>query len=102
MAYNKEHGITPQTIKKEIRDIAESMRSEHDKTVQSMLALDERLYKKDPEHFIKELREKMGEAVEELDFETAALIRDEIYRLEGKTPPHQAAKPRKRKLLSGG
>ncbi len=102
LAYNKAHGITPQTIKKEIRDIAESMRSEHDKTVQSMLALDERLYEKDPERFVKALREKMSEAVEELDFETAALIRDEIYRLDGQTPPHQATKPRKRRLLSGG
>ena len=99
LAYNKEHSITPQTIKKEIRDIAESMRSEHDKTVASMLTLDERLYEKNPEKFIKALRAKMSEAVEELDFESAALIRDEIYKLEGTEPKFK--KPRKRKPLSG-
>jgi excinuclease ABC subunit B len=86
LAYNKEHGITPATVKKEIRDIAESIRSEHDKTVDSMLALDSRLYREDPEAFIRQKREEMAEAVEQLDFETAAILRDEIYKLEGKKP----------------
>jgi excinuclease ABC subunit B len=98
MAYNTEHGITPATIKKEIRDIAESMRSEHDKTVGSLLELDKKLYEKDPEKVIKALRTKMAEAVSELDFETAALIRDEIYSLEGNTPKKVT---KKRKLLKG-
>jgi excinuclease ABC subunit B len=101
-AYNQMHGITPATIIKEIRDIAESMRSEHDKTVASMLSLDTRLYEKDPEHFIKALRAKMSEAVEELDFESAALIRDEIYKLEGKESPTKAPKTRKRRPFAGG
>jgi excinuclease ABC subunit B len=83
VAYNKKHGITPLSIKKEIRDIAESIRSEHDKTVDSMLVLDSKLYREDPESFLKRKREEMEEAVEELDFETAAIIRDEIYTLEG-------------------
>ena len=95
LAYNKEHGITPETIKKEIRDIAESMRSEHDKTVQAMLALDTQLYKDDPAAFIKQKRQEMAEAVEALDFETAAVLRDEIYRLEGKEVPGKAM-PKKR------
>ncbi len=82
LAYNKKHGITPATIKKEIKDIAESMRSEHQKTVSGMLTIDAELYKKNPKAFIKEKRRQMEEAVAELDFETAALIRDEIYSLE--------------------
>jgi len=94
LAYNEAHGITPITIKKEIRDIAESMRSEHDKTVDSMLALDTRLYKDDPEAFLKQKRAEMEEAVELLDFETAAVIRDEIYKLEGKS---KTGKPRPQK-----
>lgn len=98
LAYNKEHGITPETIKKEIHDIAESMRSEHDKTVSSLLAIDKELYEEDPELVIAGLREKMSTAVEELDFETAALIRDEIYTLEGGKKPK---KPRKRGRLKG-
>jgi excinuclease ABC subunit B len=100
LAYNKRHGITPQTIKKEIRDIAESIRSEHDKTVGAMLALDKKEFDKNPESFIKDLRRRMSEAVEELDFETAAIIRDEIYRLEG-SPAKGRSKPRKKKPLSG-
>ena len=92
LAYNKEHGITPQTIKKEIRDIAESMRTEHQKTVESMLTLDAKLFKEDPESFLKDKRQQMEDAVEELDFETAAIIRDEILTLEGK---EVAKKPRR-------
>lgn len=99
LAYNKEHNITPVTIKKEIKDIAESMRSEHQKTVDGLLALDEIAYKDDPKAFIARKREEMAAAVEQLDFETAALIRDEIYKLDGQAP--KARKPRTRKPLSG-
>jgi excinuclease ABC subunit B len=96
LAYNKKHGITPITIKKEIRDIAESMRSEHQKTVSSLLELDAKLYKQAPKAFIKEKRKQMADAVEQLDFETAALIRDEIYALEGGTAS-KVKKPTARK-----
>ncbi|MHB1163099.1 MAG: excinuclease ABC subunit UvrB [Minisyncoccota bacterium] len=98
IAYNTKHSITPQTIKKEIRDIAESMRSEHQKTIDELLVLDTLAYKDDPKVFIKRKREEMAEAVERLDFETAALIRDELYKLEGNGPKK---KPRSRKALSG-
>lgn len=98
LAYNKKHGITPKTIKKEIHDIAASMRSEHQKTIDELLVLDTLAYKDDPKEFIKRKREEMADAVERLDFETAALIRDEIYKLEGTGPKK---KPRKRKALSG-
>lgn len=99
LAYNKKHNITPITIKKEIKDIAESMRSEHQKTVDSLMVVDERMFQEDPEAFIADKRMQMGEAVEALDFETAAILRDEIYRLEGKLPkePKEAKKPAKRK-----
>jgi excinuclease ABC subunit B len=99
LAYNKEHGITPLTIKKEIHDIAASMRTEHQRTIDELLVLDTLAYKDDPKAFIARKREEMAEAVEQLDFETAALIRDEIYKLEGTGP--KAKKPRIRKPLSG-
>lgn len=92
LTYNAEHGITPATIKKEIKDIAESMRSEHDKTVHELLSLDAKLYQDDPAAFIKEKRRQMEEAVENLDFETAAILRDEIYALEGKETPKKGAR----------
>ncbi|MCR4275892.1 MAG: excinuclease ABC subunit UvrB [Candidatus Parcubacteria bacterium] len=99
MAYNEKHGITPLTIKKEIHDIAASMRTEHQRTIDELLVLDTLAYKDDPKEFIKRKREEMAEAVEQLDFETAALIRDEIYKLEGTGP--KARKPRTRRALSG-
>ncbi len=100
VAYNEKHGITPMTIKKEIHDIAASMRTEHQRTIDELLVLDTIAYKDDPAEFITRKREEMAEAVEQLDFETAALIRDEIYKLEGTGP--KAKKPRTRKPLSGG
>ncbi len=99
LAYNEKHGITPTTIKKEIHDIAASMRTEHERTIDELLVLDTLAYKDDPAAFIKRKRSEMAEAVEQLDFETAALIRDEIYSLEGNGPKKK--KPRKRKALSG-
>lgn len=97
LAYNEKHGITPMTIKKEIHDIAASLRTEHERTIDELLALDTLAYKNDPAAFIQRKREEMAEAVEGLDFETAALIRDELYSLEGNGPKKKA---RKRKALT--
>lgn len=77
-AYNKKHKITPKTIHKEIHDIADSMKGEHEKTVDALLTVDAELYKRNTKKFLKEKRAQMEDAVSQLDFETAALIRDEI------------------------
>jgi len=82
-AYNKKHGITPTTIIKNIKDITEELRSEHSKAIISMLEVDKELYKKNPRQFIAGKKREMAEAVKELDFESAALIRDEILALTG-------------------
>jgi|CXWL01.1.fsa_nt_gi excinuclease ABC subunit B len=100
--YNTKHGITPITIKKEIRDIAESMRSEHDKTVRALLAIDEKLFEENPGAFLKDKRRQMGDAVEALDFETAAILRDEIYRLEGKDVPKKVQSTAKKSTRRRG
>jgi excinuclease ABC subunit B len=96
IAHNTKYGITPISIKKEIKDIAETMRSEHDKTVSSLLSLDSKLFEEDPEAFLKDKRRQMADAVEDLDFETAALIRDEILTLEGKVVPVKRATAKKK------
>lgn len=83
VAHNKKHNITPRTIVKEIKSITDQMRSEHDETVQTLLKVDVELYKKNPKKTLKEKRRQMEEAVSILDFETAALLRDEIGYLEG-------------------
>ncbi len=82
-AYNKKHGITPTTIIKNIKDITEELRSEHSKAIISLLEVDKELYKKNPRQFIAQKKREMAEAVKELDFESAALLRDEILALTG-------------------
>ncbi len=85
MEYNEKHGITPKTILKSINDITETIQSERKKTINDLLSVDSVLFEKDPKKFIKEKERQMEEAVEELDFETAALLRDEISELLEKT-----------------
>ena len=82
LAYNKANGITPVTIAKEIRSIADQLRTEHQETIDTLLTVDMELYKKNPKKVLKEKRRQMDEAVAILDFETAAIIRDEIKALE--------------------
>jgi len=82
LAYNEEHNITPQSIEKEVGSITDDILSEHEQEVDEMVAVDEKAFRDDPEGFIQQKREEMNEAVEELDFETAALLRDEIQTLE--------------------
>lgn len=84
LAYNKAHNITPKTIIKEIRSIADQMRTEHQETVTTLLTIDRELYKKNPKKVLKEKRRQMEEAVAILDFETAAILRDEIRFLQEK------------------
>lgn len=81
-AYNKKHKISPKTIHKAIKDITEEMKSEHARTVGSLIELDKELYKKNPKALIKEKNRQMNEAVRRLDFETAAILRDEVRALE--------------------
>ncbi len=92
VAYNTKHGITPKTIIKKIRDITEELRKDHDKAVDVLVNLEKSLYEKDPEKYLKEKEDQMRQAVEELDFETAALIRDEIRSLQGVKPTKKKRK----------
>ncbi len=81
MEYNEKNGITPKTILKSIKDITETIQSERKKAIGELLMLDNKAFEKDPKKFIKEKEKQMDEAVKELDFETAALLRDEIKEL---------------------
>lgn len=83
-AYNKKHNITPTSIKKSIHDITASIQSSHEKTVKRMLSLDidldnvKNIKKKDIKIILKRKEKDMEIAVQDLDFETAAILRDEI------------------------
>ncbi|HEY4486136.1 MAG TPA: excinuclease ABC subunit UvrB [Candidatus Paceibacterota bacterium] len=87
VAHNKKHNITPTTIIKNIRNITDQIESEHKRAVETLLEIDRALYKKSPRKLIKEKERQMSEAVKVLDFETAAILRDEIRALESK--PHK-------------
>ncbi|MFQ5662166.1 MAG: UvrB/UvrC motif-containing protein, partial [Candidatus Paceibacteria bacterium] len=78
---NEKHNITPKTITKSIKDITDQLRTEHQKSIETLLTIDRELYKKNPKKLIKEKEKAMNEAVKILDFETAAIVRDEIKAL---------------------
>lgn len=82
--YNTLHGITPTTIKKNIKDITEELQSDHAKAVNAELAIDKKLFAKNPDKLIKLKEKAMKEAVKILDFETAAILRDELEVLRNK------------------
>ena len=75
--YNEEHGITPQTIKKAVRDLI---------AISKAVSANEEEFKKDPESMdareleklVKELTKKMRQAAAELNFEEAAKLRDRM------------------------
>lgn len=85
LAYNKTHGITPETIIKKIHDITDTMATAHEKTVHLELEADKKLFAKNPTKLIKLKERQMQEAVKMLDFETAAILRDEIKALKDKS-----------------
>jgi len=82
LAYNKKHGITPQTIIKKIQDITEQLESAHRKAVRANTEYDLAIFKKNPAKFIRSKERHMNAAVKILDFETAAILRDEIKALK--------------------
>ena len=100
--YNKKHNITPKTIIKKIQDITDQMRTEHKKTVDSLLEIDKKLFDKDPQKLIKQKEKQMQASVKILDFETAAILRDEILELQKMAMPVKVKKkvnPRNKDLL---
>ena len=82
IAYNEKHGITPMTIKKKINDITEGMESSHDKAVKANMSIDAELFANNPKELMRLKEIEMNQAVSELDFETAAILRDEIIKIK--------------------
>ena len=81
--YNEEHGITPQTIRKAVRDLI---------SISKKIAKEEVRFEKDPESMSREeleklvatIQKRMKKAAAELDFETAAEMRDKMIELKQK------------------
>ena len=84
MAYNEKHGITPKTVQKRIHDIVGDIARARERAVQELADMDAAAYGGDTKKLIKEKKRQMHDAADRLDFETAALLRDEIRTLETK------------------
>ena len=78
LAYNEKHGIIPQTIIKEIKDI----RTDERKMVQEIIKDPNTIPISDLPNVIANLRKEMQAAAKNLEFELAAVIRDQIVSLE--------------------
>ncbi|HEL0660521.1 TPA: excinuclease ABC subunit B [Streptococcus equi subsp. zooepidemicus] len=81
MAYNEEHGIIPQTIKKDIRDLISISRAVEAKATEAETNY-ESMTRSERQEAIKQLQKNMQEAAELLDFELAAQLRDLILELK--------------------
>ena len=79
MKYNLEHGITPKTIVKDVRDVIEMSKSDKKSLDKKHIS---RMPKKEREKLIAELTKEMKEAAKMLEYEHAAFLRDKIKELK--------------------
>ena len=84
IAYNEKHVITPKTVEKKIKNILADIERSRKRAVQDLAGMDASAYGGDTSKMLKEKKRQMHEAADQLDFETAALLRDEIRILEAK------------------
>lgn len=83
IAYNEKHGITPTTIKKEIRDVIRATQvAEETETYIEKLTKGKKLTKEEKVTLLEKLEKEMKEAAKALDFERAAELRDTILELK--------------------
>jgi len=82
IAYNTEHKITPKTVARKIHDIIGDIQRVRERAVSDLASADLNAVGGDRRKLIKQKRQEMHEAADRLDFETAALLRDEVRRLE--------------------
>ena len=78
-AHNREHGITPQGIRKTVHDITERVKAIAE--TREPYAIEGELPKDDLVRLIKDLESQMKAAARNLEFEKAALLRDQIVDL---------------------
>ncbi len=112
LAYNEAHGITPQTIRRRVDDLGEMLGLEKKTArVKDILALEQAPDAHRLEHVIKQKQKEMKQAAKDLQFELAAILRDEIGILEKELRKQERSAPlpdeerkkleKKRKLRHG-
>ena len=79
--YNEENGITPQTIKKSVREVIEATKPAEDDSYEGKSPLE--LTKKELAEYIKKMEKEMKQAAKMMEFEYAAVLRDQIIKLRG-------------------
>ncbi|MEK7546217.1 MAG: excinuclease ABC subunit UvrB [Patescibacteria group bacterium] len=84
LAWNKEHGITPTTIKKTLTSMFGEIEKSRERAAKKNLQLEAAAEKRPVEEVLREKEEQMREAARSLEFELAALLRDEIATLKKK------------------
>lgn len=80
--YNEENGITPQTIKKSVREVIEATKPAEDDSYEGKSPLE--LTKKELAEYIKKMEKEMKQAATDWQFERAAMLRDRIFEYKAK------------------
>ncbi|MCD6475454.1 MAG: excinuclease ABC subunit UvrB [Anaerolineaceae bacterium] len=110
-AFNQEHGIEPMTIFKEVRDLTDSLLSKEgaataalaeDAAEYSLSISSKSLSAKDLETFIDRLEQEMRLAAKELEFERAAVLRDQIYEMRSQLAEQLKMKPWQKAMYLAG
>jgi excinuclease ABC subunit B len=78
-AYNREHGITPETVRNAIRSVLEITKRVED-------SVPEKLTEEERDALMRQIEEEMIGAAKELEFERAAKLRDQLLQLRGEAP----------------
>lgn len=81
-AYNEEHGITPQTVRKAVREVIEATKVAEEKAPYGKALDVSSMGKKERRNLISQLEKEMKEAARKLEFERAAELRDMIIELK--------------------
>jgi excinuclease ABC subunit B len=82
MAYNEQHGITPQTIRKKVRDVIEATKAAEEPAEYQAAPDLAKMGKKERRKLIEKLEKEMNQAARDLHFERAAELRDMIMELK--------------------
>jgi excinuclease ABC subunit B len=104
IAYNEEHGIEPVSIVKEVRDLTDQLSVHAVAEAQAAYRVDgvDKLPKNEIQRVIKELETQMNQAAQDLEFEKAAVLRDQIFELRSLLAEETNIPPWKKiRLLSG-